>query len=405
MFKKLLSLIAVISGLSTPTLAATSTYTVYPTAASIVCGSDAVCSTISHLSVQTVTVSGSAGTALYTWNASCPSSPDAVFYIRPTGATVGCFVLEGFASSVGPGVASVTGTTNQITSSPTTGLVVLSLPSTLIAPGTFSSTSINVSGSTASANGLYLPSANTLGVSVNSIQVSRFTSTGLNATNIGATTPGTGAFTTLSTTGALTYGGVTLSNSVTGTGSMVLSSGAVLAGAPTSPTPTLGDSSTKIATTAFGLGGPSFSAQRTTSTQTFTTATYTKLIYNSAATNVGSAYNTSTGLFAPTVSGTYGCTATVTFNTSGTFTTAENVILALSKNGTIGGTGTAVTTVQAGTNSLLTQSDSVVIPFTVVTLIGGTDTLEVDANVTAATGSPGFLPGFGIGFSCIRISQ
>ena len=47
---------------------------------------------------------------------------------------------------------------------------------------------------------------------------------------VGATTPGTGAFTTLSTTGALTYGGVTLSNSVTGTGSMVLSASPTLTG-------------------------------------------------------------------------------------------------------------------------------------------------------------------------------
>lgn len=50
----------------------------------------------------------------------------------------------------------------------------------------------------------------------------------INGTSIGATTPSTGAFTTLSTTGALTYGGVTLSNSVTGTGSMVLSSAPIL---------------------------------------------------------------------------------------------------------------------------------------------------------------------------------
>jgi hypothetical protein len=50
----------------------------------------------------------------------------------------------------------------------------------------------------------------------------------INGTTIGATTPSTGAFTTLSTTGALTYGGVTLSNSVTGLGSMVLNTGPVL---------------------------------------------------------------------------------------------------------------------------------------------------------------------------------
>jgi hypothetical protein len=51
---------------------------------------------------------------------------------------------------------------------------------------------------------------------------------------VGATTANTGAFTTLSTTGALTYGGVTLSNSVTGTGSMVLQT------SPSLTTPALG---------------------------------------------------------------------------------------------------------------------------------------------------------------------
>ena len=56
----------------------------------------------------------------------------------------------------------------------------------------------------------------------------------IDGTTIGAASASTGAFTTLSTTGALTYGGVTLSNSVTGTGSMVLAT------SPTFVTPALG---------------------------------------------------------------------------------------------------------------------------------------------------------------------
>lgn len=48
------------------------------------------------------------------------------------------------------------------------------------------------------------------------------TPTGINGTEIGITTPKSGHFTTLSATDAITYGGVTLANSVTGTGSMVL---------------------------------------------------------------------------------------------------------------------------------------------------------------------------------------
>jgi hypothetical protein len=53
---------------------------------------------------------------------------------------------------------------------------------------------------------------------------------GFNGVAVGATTPEAGHFTTLSTAGALTYGGVTLNNSVTGTGAMVLSTTPTIAG-------------------------------------------------------------------------------------------------------------------------------------------------------------------------------
>lgn len=50
---------------------------------------------------------------------------------------------------------------------------------------------------------------------------------------------------------ALTYGGVTLSNSVTGTGSMVLSASPAMTGTPTAPTAAAGNNSTQVATTAY----------------------------------------------------------------------------------------------------------------------------------------------------------
>ena len=62
------------------------------------------------------------------------------------------------------------------------------------------------------------------------------------------TTALTGA-TTLSA--ALTYGGVTLSNAVTGTGSMALSASPTFTGAPIAPTAAPGTNTTQIATTAF----------------------------------------------------------------------------------------------------------------------------------------------------------
>lgn len=50
---------------------------------------------------------------------------------------------------------------------------------------------------------------------------------------------------------ALTYGGVALSNTATGTGSMVLSASPSLTGVPTAPTAAPGTNTTQIATTAF----------------------------------------------------------------------------------------------------------------------------------------------------------
>lgn len=52
-------------------------------------------------------------------------------------------------------------------------------------------------------------------------------------------------------TAAMTYGGVTLANSVTGTGNMVLSASPALTGTPTAPTAAAGTSTTQLATTAF----------------------------------------------------------------------------------------------------------------------------------------------------------
>lgn len=55
----------------------------------------------------------------------------------------------------------------------------------------------------------------------------------------------------LTLSSALTYGGVTLTNAVTGTGSMVLSASAALTGTPTAPTAALHTNTTQIASTAF----------------------------------------------------------------------------------------------------------------------------------------------------------
>jgi hypothetical protein len=51
--------------------------------------------------------------------------------------------------------------------------------------------------------------------------------------------------------GAITYGGVTLSNAVTGTGNMVLSASPTFTGTPLAPTASVSTDNTQIATTAF----------------------------------------------------------------------------------------------------------------------------------------------------------
>ena len=119
-------------------------------------------------------------------------------------------------------------------------------------------------------------------------------------TSIGASTASTGAFTTLSTTGALTYGGVTLSNSVTGTGSMVLSN------SPTLVTPALGTPASGVVTNLTGTASININGTvgaTTASTGAFTTLSATGVttvqagtVSDPAITTTG---DTNTGIFFP----------------------------------------------------------------------------------------------------------
>jgi Head domain of trimeric autotransporter adhesin len=68
------------------------------------------------------------------------------------GTTAITFVV--FTSTGSGAVTSVTGTANQITASPTTGAVSLSIPSTFIAPGSIASTSTITAGTTLTVSGL-----------------------------------------------------------------------------------------------------------------------------------------------------------------------------------------------------------------------------------------------------------
>lgn len=114
------------------------------------------------------------------------------------------------------------------------------------------------------------------------------TSTGVGTINnmsVGATTASTGAFTTLSASGtttlssALTYGGVTLSNAVTGTGNMALSASPTFTGtagfANVTASGTLGVTSTSTFTGAATFTGAIVNDSITDSTSTITGAIQT----------------------------------------------------------------------------------------------------------------------------------
>jgi hypothetical protein len=104
----------------------------------------------------------------------------------------------------------------------------------------------NVVASPSSRLNYLVPTAATHVFVVNAIDVGNFSSTGLNAAAVGATTPSTGAFTTLTATGAVSGAGFT----------SLLAPYAPLAsptftGVPSGPTAAPGTNTTQYATTAF----------------------------------------------------------------------------------------------------------------------------------------------------------
>lgn len=84
----------------------------FATASAIPCNTDQTCALLKNIRVQAITFSAQLGSGFYQWAPSCPSTPDSVVYIRPTGATAGCFAMQGFASTVAP--LAVSGSSGQI---------------------------------------------------------------------------------------------------------------------------------------------------------------------------------------------------------------------------------------------------------------------------------------------------
>jgi len=147
-------------------------------------------------------------------------------------------------------VSSITGTANEITASASTGAVTLSLPAALtfsgktITGGTFNNPTVTgtLAGAAANFSGAVTVGSYLSGAGVAGTALTLYGS----ADDVGtkSVTIQDGRLTLQQ---SLVYGGVTLTNSVTGTGSMVLSTNAALT------TPNLGTPSAVTLTNATGL--------------------------------------------------------------------------------------------------------------------------------------------------------
>jgi len=214
-----------------------------------------------------------------------------------------------------------------------------------------------------------------------------------------STSTGTGSlvFNTSPTLVSPTISGATFTSNTTGTGNIVLATSPTLTTptltSPTISTPTITGALTL--TSAFSapsinstnpitvnsnqaVNGPAVSAYLSTS-QSVTTATWTKVALNTVQFDTNTNFNTSsTNRFTPTVAGYYQCDATL----NATATTGTQASCALYKNGAAYVNGSGAT--QAFT--VIYMSASAVIFFN-----GTTDYVELWGNITG--GSPTFVGG------------
>lgn len=176
------------------------------------------------------------------------------------------------------GVSSVTGTANQITASPTVGAVVLSIPSTFVAPGSIASTTTMTAGTGITATtGNIVASTGNITATAGSVSAGTTVTAGTSITatlgNITATngnlvlgTAGnklsiaTGSNASIGTSAAMTAGTITISTTAVTASSKIFLTANTLAGTP----------GTLSAPTASIVAGTSFVITSSSNTDTST---------------------------------------------------------------------------------------------------------------------------------------
>ena len=206
---------------------------------------DSITSLLDSAISGTTTLSADADVTLTTTDGAANQARQAILLWTASGSTTRNITTP--AHSKAYFVINKTGGTQSIVirgAGPTTGVTVLAGTQSLVVwdgADFVEVASGNVDGPASSTDNAVARFDGTTGKLIQNSVVTIADSTG-NMAGVG--TLGVGAITT---SGALTYGGVTLSNSVTGTGSMVLST------SPTLVTPALGTPSSATLTNATGL--------------------------------------------------------------------------------------------------------------------------------------------------------
>jgi hypothetical protein len=181
---------------------------------------------------------------------------------------------------------------------------------------------------------------------------------------------------------AMTYGGVTLSNAVTGTGNMVLSASPTLTGTPIAPTAAITDNSTTIATTAFINGHPQFTAFLTAQQTGVTSATWTKVTLSTPSVDNKSGWNSTNKQYVIPTTGKYRISAQAQF-AIGTAVLGNQQLIGIGKNGLVGGGGTILATAIGITTAGATSPGLALAP--AIYSLTAADTIELDCNITGTT--------------------